>query len=430
MSTNSRNLKILLTNIHSFLNSGDAALITATIINLQQAFPGCTITLMMNDPGSYGGHQTVLESFLTWVQKSDGRPRLRFLRLVAICLLATLTYHIFHRPLYLAAPREIRSALEAYFDSDFVASVPGGNLYSYGRGTTLMVQLFTLLVAIWAGKPLYLLPQSYGPFKYRREKMLVRWIFDRARLVMAREAMSVKHLTACGLKPAQCIVLPDPAFAFQGFPKEAGLAWLQERGVSRNPANPLLGISAFNWGRLFQESQQQELYEQALVVAIRVFINQCQGQVILLPNSCGPTSSEDDRITLHNIAQRIPDLHQELFVVDQHLGPEMLQSIYSNLDIMIGTRMHANILALTRGTPVIPIGYLHKTLGVARYVGIEDWVLDIQNINGEVLAHKLLEMFVKRAQMRDHIQHVLPSIIDQAKQPAKLIADDLNCYYG
>ena len=78
----------------------------------------------------------------------------------------------------------------------------------------------------------------------------------------------------------------------------------------------------------------------------------------------------------------------------------MLQSIYSNLDIMIGTRMHANILALTRGTPGLPIGYLHKTLGIARYVGIEDWVLDIQNINGEVLAHKLLELFEERAQMR------------------------------
>ena len=42
--------------------------------------------------------------------------------------------------------------------------------------------------------------------------------------------------------------------------------------------------------------------------------------------------------------------------------------------------MHSNIFALSETVPVIAIGYLHKTRGIASMLGMDRWVLDIQTI--------------------------------------------------
>ena len=63
------------------------------------------------------------------------------------------------------------------------------------------------------------------------------------------------------------------------------------------------------------------------------------------------------------------------------------------MDVFLGTRMHSNIFALSGRVPVIAIGYLHKTQGIAAQVGIEDWVIDIQDIEAAGLISKFDQLW-------------------------------------
>src|SRR5690606_26137665 len=136
-----------------------------------------------------------------------------------------------------------RRLVNAYLQSDLVVSKPGGFLYSSGLGISLLVSLYTMVLALAAGKPLYIFPQSIGPFRRVWECWLVRKTLNRARIVMAREEISIKQLQDCGVAPERTRLLPDVAFSFRGAPLQEALAWQPELKACLESGSPLLGIT-------------------------------------------------------------------------------------------------------------------------------------------------------------------------------------------
>ena len=59
---------ILLLNVHSYCNAGDAAMTEVAKGQLRQNFPGCRITVMINDPPSYPGAEDTVISLTHWVK--------------------------------------------------------------------------------------------------------------------------------------------------------------------------------------------------------------------------------------------------------------------------------------------------------------------------------------------------------------------------
>lgn len=55
----------------------------------------------------------------------------------------------------------------------------------------------------------------------------------------------------------------------------------------------------------------------------------------------------------------------------------------SQADLVVSTRLHMAILSLSAGTPVLPIGYEHKTRAVFAQLGDEKQVLDIDTLTPE-----------------------------------------------
>ncbi len=92
---------------------------------------------------------------------------------------------------YTTFSEDLHKTLEAFINADFVVDTPGGYLYSYDRGWGLILFSFTMTLTLLAGKPLYLLPQSIGQFKYKRDYLLVKRPLSRARAVTVRESISL-----------------------------------------------------------------------------------------------------------------------------------------------------------------------------------------------------------------------------------------------
>ena len=67
-----RLMKILLINVHSDANAGDAVLNETAAHLLREKFPGATITYAMNDPASHtSGTARVVASFMYWCKHPD-----------------------------------------------------------------------------------------------------------------------------------------------------------------------------------------------------------------------------------------------------------------------------------------------------------------------------------------------------------------------
>jgi colanic acid/amylovoran biosynthesis protein len=417
--------RILLINIHSTHNAGDAALMYAAIAQLEVAFPGATVTLLMNDPASYQGPLPVVGSIFTWVKHAEaGQEHWRLAALMALPLVAAVVWlGRWAAWAGLGLPRAWRATAQAFTAADLVVSCPGGFLFSAGLSLPLVISVFTMALALWAGKPLYLLPQSIGPFRRGWERRLVAWVLAGARLVMVREALSLER-APLPRSPGRVHLLPDMALTFAGAPLPETEAWLRSQHVDLTAGRPYLGVTAINWHAQNPNFPQQAEYEQALAVAARGFITECGGRVVFFPQVCGPSADQDDRVTARRIAALLSDVSASLSLLQHAPSSAVLKTAMGQMDVFLGTRMHSNLFALSGYVPFLAIGYQFKTQGIVRMVGLEQWVMDIEQARGSHVAERLMQLWAERAGVRAHLSATVPALVTQAAQAGQLIAQD------
>jgi colanic acid/amylovoran biosynthesis protein len=422
-------INILLINIHSSRNSGDAALMQATLLQLRRNFPGCCITLGMDDPDHNINDVEIVDSISAWVKSTSevGSTSWRVLNLLLLpfsTLMPLLTFRLFGKPLYILTPTGLRATIDAYLKSDIVVSAPGGFMYSSGSGLVLSISVYTQVIAWLAGKPIYIFPQSFGPLAHRWEGWMLNWILSKARIVMVREFISMKLLKRNRFRHPDLHLLPDTAFTFPGAKASLATDWLVEHGIDPPTKHPLLGMTVINWGAQNPNFNRQSNYESACAKAIRQFVIQFNGKAILFPQVIGPSSDNDDRIPAGRIKMILNDISDSVLFIEEQLPPELIKALFGQMDVLIGTRMHSLIFALAEGVPVIAIGYLHKTQGLAAMIGLDRWVVDIREIQEQMLVEKLSLLWNERATIKAQISSALPKLIEQANQAGILCAKD------
>jgi colanic acid/amylovoran biosynthesis protein len=275
-----------------------------------------------------------------------------------------------------------------------------------------------------ARKPLYLFPQSYGPLKNKREQLMLKWVLSRARIIMAREKISYDYLMELGLPKSQCKQFPDMAFIFKGDPNDLAVEWFSSHGVESGDNYPLIGFTILDWGKHFQGFKNQLQYEDSIVELISHIVSNYLGKVIFFPQCWGPTPIEDDRIPTERIHNRLSDLHSNIILIKNPISPQMIKSLIGRVDVMVGTRMHSNIFALSNSVPVIAIGYLHKTMGIAQTAGVGDWVVDITNLNSHLLITKFNQLWDRQDSVRSHLEVTIPKIGQEIRKTGSFIAND------
>jgi colanic acid/amylovoran biosynthesis protein len=428
--------KILIVNLHSSYNAGDAALALVASQQLNEAFPGSTVTLSMNDPASHLFGDPKVGSFMHWFHgiTPDHQPKWRLFELFRLgigSLAAVTTFRWFRRLVFPFLSAEQKTFLKAYFDTDLVASAPGNFLYSSGKfGLSFLTAIYTMVYAIWAQKPLYLLPQSVGPLKHNWERWLIRLVFDRARLILAREDISIEQIHLARVTNPQVFVQPDMAFSFIAAPAEKAAEWLLSSGIDTSSDIPCLGVTAINWGSQTGQHALQERYETALAEAVRYFVDRVQGQVIFFPQVAGNNPSADDRLPARRIIEATKDYGNKVSLIERPPEPAILKAAYGLMDVFIGTRMHSNIFALSSGIPVLAIAYRHKTRGIMRMLKLEEWTIDIDTVHGLILAKRLAVLWENRDAVREQIRLGLSPILAQSRQTGLMVAKDYALYTG
>lgn len=428
----SESVRILLVNLHSAYNAGDDALMQEAMRQLGEQFPGAEFTLAMNDPASCPDPLHAVGSFTSWVKpisSDQARSQWRwtsFPGLFAQSLLALAGHRLTGRAWTPWLPKGRRALLQAYFQADLVISAAGNFLYSSGRlGLPFLLALYAMYYAHLAGKPFYTLPQTLGPIRRARERILAASVLSRARIVLIRDPISAEVCEAWKVPGLRWRMTPDLAFARSAEPDtKAARALLTAHGAAPAEDRPLLGVTVIQWGAQNRTFQQQSAYEEAVETAIRAFLAEHPGQAVLFSQVCGPTTAEDDRVAAMRLHGRLRDLGERVVLIRQGVPAAVLKAAYGQMDLFLGTRLHSNIFALTERVPVVAIGYQYKTRGIMRLLGLERWTMDIDQTRGPELAALLRRAWLEREATVAHLTGVLQPIRQQALQAGTLIAGD------
>jgi colanic acid/amylovoran biosynthesis protein len=281
--------------------------------------------------------------------------------------------------------------MRAYYDADLVAVIGGGHLYARHAFNIAFLWLWLgLALALALGKPLVLLPQSFGPLPGRFQRSLLRWLLDHSAFVATREY--------------RALVLPDLAFAM---PLVADAAPATVERALSGARRPLIGLTLMDWGGQNPRFRNQCGYESAVLALIDHLQRRYDAEIVLFAQCYGPVPAHDDRRIACRIAAACA---RSVTVIDAALAPAELQAAYSRLDLLIATRMHSAIFALSAGVPALAIGYLHKSAGIMEMLGLERHVLDIDTIDAERLCDAADRLWDERAAVRERLAVRIPAM--------------------
>lgn len=374
-----KSLKILMILIHSTQNAGDLALLEVSIYLLKRNFPDAEFIISANYPNEawYKIHDyQVVPSPTYLVGKSQNDPA--FLQLVKFLLgwIFALMFRL--NLLNDKVPGNWKELFKAYETSDMVVAVPGNQFFSTGYlGWPFPVTLMSVALAHFFGKPLYVLPQSIGPFRRWWEKTLICWAYSRAKHVFLRDHISLETAWYLGLPKEKVSYAPDPAFALSPAPKEQARELLRSCGW--DPEVSSLGVTVIApLGRSLNQ-KQVETYYRVLSEALLHFALEHNLQIVFFTQVTGPTTPEDDRIPTFSLYQKVRSQVKACFV-EGTFPPSLLKACYGEMDLFLASRLHSGIFSIGMGVPTIFIGYLSKTRGVLQALGLEQYGLELSNL--------------------------------------------------
>lgn len=418
-------MKIVIFNTVS-LNGGDAAILEASVELLREAF-GETVEFVVYDKdgsvaGRYHPGLPFRRSLSQMLAADPLRRRLgrRIGRIVALARLWAATWSLKHGLPQVAErllPAEQLRAVREYLGADLLVSVVGTHLVEYydlGRG------LEELRFALFCGPPLVLFPQSLGPFMTPKHQRAVRRVLERARLVLLRDERSLRHLERLPVRRCQVHVVADAAFAL-GLPFPG-----PSLPVPRGDTGLSIGISVRPWPEWIRDGPSGPTQYRAALGELVAHLVDRHGARVTFVSTCQgiPEYWADDSQLASEIADALPSRIRASVSVDRDRHtPHEFARLMAAQAFVVATRLHAAILALAVGTPVLPIAYEFKTEELFKRLGLGRWVQDIRHLDARDLSQAVDAFLAALPAIREQVRMAVAAERAQARRCVTLVRD-------
>ena len=322
---------------------------------------------------------------------------------------------------------------KAILQSNGMLDISGGDSFTdlYGQKRFDSVAA-SKLIAIQNRIPLYLLPQTYGPFKSDQVRRIATKIITQSRMAWARDAHSfriLKEMAGKHFDPDRHRCGVDVAFAMPTRQPTMRLGavgqWLGDRRT------PLVGINVS--GLILNDSGGSKSrfglkadYRQVIHGLLSKLLTESDVRVILIPHVVTPPGHyESDLQASEMIKDGFDDAQQQRIAVAPAFGdPRDVKWLIAQMDWFCGTRMHSTIAALSSCVPTAAIAYSDKTLGVFESCGQGKCVADPRLLDTPEMIASLWSAWESRQSDRSRLTKEMPRVIALAQDQMQEILSD------
>lgn len=306
--------------------------------------------------------------------------------------------------------------LHHLYESKLAMAISGGDSFSDIYGITVLVYVsLPQILALWAGIPLILLPQTLGPFKSRFARSMARYIMKRASAIYSRDreglriGSAILNVNGSASKVRFCY---DVGFLLEAIPPEkvdvVGLCWPPSPGPATVGVNisGLLSMGGHTRDNMFGLNLN---YSQFAYALIEFLLRQKNARVLLIPHVFG--GSQCDSAVSREIYDRFKDQYAgNIGFVRGKYNQNEIKYIIRFCDFFIGSRMHACIAAISQSIPAVPLAYSDKFAGVMESVGAGSAVLDARNMGEDEIIRAVGKAFDVRGEMRRRLSERIPQV--------------------
>lgn len=332
--------------------------------------------------------------------------------LIAIPLKTKITRQLVQRLL----SKEQKKTLSIYKNARAAFVKGGGFLHAYGGiidAYKIYFHLYHIDLAISMGIPVYVMPNSFGPFVDKFSRRMIRKTLEKCEVVYSRESISQKVLKeTCNVNS---LLSRDIAMYLKEDQHFDANVCLEEKNIKIDTGR-MVGITVRPY-RFPGNENGQELYNQykKSVSNLIVWLKSKEYHPVLIEHVFSENYHERDIICINEIVELVKSKGHQVDVFSAlDLNCKQMMSIYAKMNYLVGTRFHSVIFSLIGNVPAIAITYGgNKGNGVMRDLGLSDYAIPIDVIR----ENTLIQCFQKLVNNRE-------SVIEKLKQNQKQIALD------
>lgn len=269
---------------------------------------------------------------------------------------------------------------------------------------------FNFVLGKMLGKPIIKYTASLGPFCHKWNRIFSKlYLGNFADFILARDKTSYQYIKELGIKTPM-LTVPDTAFLLQ---------W-RECDESRHYAtirkeNPLIGLSISFQVR--NRARDGASYLRTMEDFVKYLIEKYSAHIVIMPNELSETANDDTRIG-KEICDKVNDGRCELLYIDNLLAQE-IKGVIGQCDVIIASRYHTIVAALSLGIPTLAIGWHHKYVGVLELFKQEHWLFNIEDFEFEDLVKMFEKFWNNREKTREVILRYLPDVRERIAMGAK-----------
>ncbi len=203
--------------------------------------------------------------------------------------------------------------------------------------------------------------------------------------IVVRESVSADALEAQGLR--NIIRMPDVAFLLE--PEKTVLP--EEKYVVMN-LSPLV---------IRKNPEVLKAYQQLASEVVR----NTEYTIALVPHVEVSVDNDYEALAMLEIPE------QRVFRVPVGLSAAELKYIIGNAEFCIASRTHATIAAWSSCVPTIAVGYSTKACGITKDLGQEKYLIDINEIDGNLLWKSFRSLTEDREIIREALRQKVPECV-------------------
>ena len=269
--------------------------------------------------------------------------------------------------------------------------------------------------------PIYLMPQSFGPFKYTEEMIKIKDMLFQTlaypRIIFAREKQGYKLLTEdVGLKQVKLstdLVLQNRGIDINNIYRIPPQVSINK--IFHNKNEKLVGIVPNQ--KCFVHGKSERNYKIYTVIIDRLLKNQCK--IVLFRHS-----REDLEICEH--LKCFYNGNDSVVLENKELDCFEYDEFVKQFDFIICSRFHGIVHSYRNGIPCILIGWATKYKELAQNVGQEEFFYDITD--NDLSVDKVLNMISKMLKSyKDESKQIINNVQDiQRENCFDIVQKDLN----
>lgn len=310
---------------------------------------------------------------------------------------------------------EKKYTVDLFTSADAVFMKGGGIIHSYGGLTSfyhMYYALYNILLANSLKKDVYILPNSFGPFKGIGVRKLVKKALLKCKLITSRESISTEMMYK--YLNIKVNTYPDLGFFLEKTTVERK-KFVKKYEITDERKVVAITMRPYRFPDSDNPRKSYDNYKLAMKSFI-VWLYKQGYMPLIVEHTLAVHEHENDGACIEEVTKDINSAFYRI-VADRTLNCSDLKGIYSNCDYIIGTRFHSVIFSIAEDTPGIAITYGgNKGEGIMKDIGLQECSLPINEITYESLKKSFLYLIENEKNIREKIHIYLREARKQRRE--------------